>query len=575
MRPLLIPLLLLLLALTALNPVLSKSRNVPSANSGRSGSSRRAPNHGRSSSGSSSSSSSRKQPSKPQYNEDFGSDYSSEDDDGFYEPPPPKRGSRSKTPARTANNRPGRPPQRRPPPRPSATSQIGPYIGKAAASGTAFLTTAAARARASLPPAATIAAHASVLSNTIVDGTGKYFREVKGMMSSELEQVLLKATRPSDGPVKAKHAERLVGVTYQISGEYDLYDPILRKLWSKMCEADWRTNIKALYVLHRFAADGSPAHKDSLKARMRELRRTRDPKRKDKFFNVRQLMEGGKQGEKDGRDVEFKQFMGRYASYVLLRTQCFGGQFTEISGPAGGARGGRGNGRTQKKGKEALAATSTSLRAEHLEAVKMLLKSGCACRAMEGELCDNTAVCLERVGMDLNALAAAVAGALSRALKGGTEVDGELLRKWCEFYKLELMPQVKEFVKESGRKLDQYGLFIGSSRGQGVSEELLTKGLSGGNGGGSVTGSATGSSSKAAAAVSDEKEDDTAETEGGEKQEEEERKSEEEEEHKSEEEEEKEGGGSDKSAEECEEVAEEEDQKGEYDEEDYEYYDEE
>jgi hypothetical protein len=93
------------------------------------------------------------------------------------------------------------------------------------------------------------------------------YREVKGLTSSELEQVMLKATRPDDTAVKGKHAERLVGVTYQISAKYDIYDAVLRKLWAKMTERDWRTNIKALYILHRFSADGSPEHAAALKVR--------------------------------------------------------------------------------------------------------------------------------------------------------------------------------------------------------------------------------------------------------------------------------------------------------------------
>ena len=59
--------------------------------------------------------------------------------------------------------------------------------------------------------------------------------------------------------------ERLVGVTYQISSRYDIYDAVLRKLWSKMAEKDWRTTIKALYILHRFSADGAPEHAPALK----------------------------------------------------------------------------------------------------------------------------------------------------------------------------------------------------------------------------------------------------------------------------------------------------------------------
>jgi len=93
------------------------------------------------------------------------------------------------------------------------------------------------------------------------------YREVKGLTSSELEQVMLKATRPDDTAVKGKHVERLVGVTYQISARYDIYDAVLRKLWAKMAEKDWRTTIKALYILHRFSADGAPEHAQSLKVR--------------------------------------------------------------------------------------------------------------------------------------------------------------------------------------------------------------------------------------------------------------------------------------------------------------------
>ena len=103
---------------------------------------------------------------------------------------------------------------------------------------------------------------------------------------------MLKATRPDDTPVKGKHVERLVGVTYQISARYDIYDAVLRKLWGKMAEKDWRTTIKALYILHRYSADGAPEHAQALKARLRELRRTKDPKRKDKYFNSKQLLAG-------------------------------------------------------------------------------------------------------------------------------------------------------------------------------------------------------------------------------------------------------------------------------------------
>ena len=111
----------------------------------------------------------------------------------------------------------------------------------------------------------------SVARETTSGLSANLYREVKGLTSSELEQVMLKATRPDDAPVKGKHAERLVGVTYQISGRYDIYDAVLRKLWAKMCEKDWRTTIKALYILHRFSADGSPEHAPALKVSCEQI----------------------------------------------------------------------------------------------------------------------------------------------------------------------------------------------------------------------------------------------------------------------------------------------------------------
>ena len=117
------------------------------------------------------------------------------------------------------------------------------------------------------------------------------YREVKGLTSSELEQVMLKSTRPDDTPVKSKHVERLVGVTYQISGKYDIYDAVLRKLWNKMAEKDLRTKMKSVYVLHRFGVDGGPEHQEALKQRLRALRKTKDPKRSgSRYFDSKVLM---------------------------------------------------------------------------------------------------------------------------------------------------------------------------------------------------------------------------------------------------------------------------------------------
>jgi hypothetical protein len=312
------------------------------------------------------------------------------------------------------------------------------------------------------------AAAASIKSarETTSSLSSNIYRDLKGVASSELEQVMLKATKPDDTPAKGKHVERLVGVTYQISARYDIYDAVLRKLWGKMAEKDWRTTMKALYILHRFSADGAPDHAAALKARLRELRRTVDPKRKDKYFNSKQLLAGDAKPE----NIKFRAFMSRYAHYVLLRAQCFSGMFDEISFEP----------KPDKKKKPPKPITSTALRTEHLEAASTLLKAGLACQLKDGEECENTAIAAERVASDLIGLTSSVAIALNRVLKdvdlkGG---DPALVKKWCEFYSESLLPQTKSMVKKTSGKLDAYGLFLPSRMGTSVSRELLSKGLS-------------------------------------------------------------------------------------------------
>ena len=213
-------------------------------------------------------------------------DYDDEEDD--YGPPsrrssPPSsrgRGGGSRKPPSSSRNRKGgsssrrprydddyrRPPSRgRGPPGRGGRRDVVPYSRQQPSTFSRGLDAL----RSSIPDPSSVreAAVASVNAAraTTSNLSANLYREVKGLTSSELEQVMLKATRPDDTAVKGKHVERLVGVTYQISSRYDIYDAVLRKLWSKMAEKDWRTTIKALYILHRFSADGAPEHSPALK----------------------------------------------------------------------------------------------------------------------------------------------------------------------------------------------------------------------------------------------------------------------------------------------------------------------
>jgi hypothetical protein len=165
--------------------------------------------------------------------------------------------------------------------------------------------------------------------------------------------------------------------------------------------------------------------------------------------------------------MKFRAFMSRYAHYVLLRAQCFGGVFDEISTEP----------KASKKSPKPI--TATALRTEHLEAAQMVLKAGSACTLKDGEDCENTAIAVERVAGDLMGLSTAVAVALNRVLKADdwNGADVTLIKKWCEFYSEALLPQTRSMVKKTSPKLDAYGLFLPSRMGTTVSQELLQKGL--------------------------------------------------------------------------------------------------
>lgn len=178
----------------------------------------------------------------------------------------------------------------------------------------------------------------------------------------------------------------------------------------------------------------------------------------------------------------FREFLGRYAHYVLLRAQCFGGMFSEIGVEPSEKRGPSSKSRRPQPKK---IITSTCLKSEHLEASQMLLKAGLACALKEDEECENVAIALERVAADLIGLTTAVAKALNNALRSddydSDEMDRDLVKKWCEFYSEELLPQTKKMVKSTAPILDAYGLFLPSRMGASVSPDLLQKGLQGGD----------------------------------------------------------------------------------------------
>ncbi|CAN0064036.1 unnamed protein product, partial [Ectocarpus sp. 12 AP-2014] len=156
------------------------------------------------------------------------------------------------------------------------------------------------------------------------------YREAKSLMSSEMEGVVLKATRPDDLPVKPKHLEALMRPTVEMPKEFNVYLPVVRKLWSKMADKEWRVSAKALYILHRFAADGSIEHASNLKESVAVLRTHHDSRRKVNYFDMDTICDV-KAPSWSGEDVApMAEFLQGYADFVLRRTTQFGPGFAEL-----------------------------------------------------------------------------------------------------------------------------------------------------------------------------------------------------------------------------------------------------
>ena len=156
-----------------------------------------------------------------------------------------------------------------------------------------------------------------------------FLREVKGTHSSEFECALIKGTRPDNHPAKQKHVDRLVetAATFPIAMKArttpstDYYQMMLHKLWSCMAEKDWRTVVKAAYVLHRLGVALDPVeHKEFLR-RYQLLKKAIHKRSKQKYFSSAILTLCKPE------DASFLSFVASYSSFVFARFLLFSGRF--------------------------------------------------------------------------------------------------------------------------------------------------------------------------------------------------------------------------------------------------------
>ena len=91
-------------------------------------------------------------------------------------------------------------------------------------------------------------------------GAKDFSRKAKAMRSSAFE-AMLPATWPDDEPVPTKVLNEIIKHSIpafkygKSSADDDPYHTTLHKLWTKMCEKDWRTVTKSVFILHCISRD--------------------------------------------------------------------------------------------------------------------------------------------------------------------------------------------------------------------------------------------------------------------------------------------------------------------------------
>lgn len=152
------------------------------------------------------------------------------------------------------------------------------------------------------------------------------------MKSSAFEGILLKATWPGNEAVPPELLSEIIKYSIpaykyaKADSDDDPYYMTMHKLWTKMCEKDWRTVTKSLFILHCISRDSSTEDCGRFAEAIKDMAKIRNPKKPDhKYFDVRRLV-----SELDDHSVPYEPFVTTYGSYVIYRSKHFSSKFEEL-----------------------------------------------------------------------------------------------------------------------------------------------------------------------------------------------------------------------------------------------------
>eukprot|EP00903_Cladosiphon_okamuranus_P009126 g8719.t1 len=277
----------------------------------------------------------------------------------------------------------------------------------------------------------------------------KLKREVKLAVSGSWESALLKVTWPDDLPPDEALLLSMVDAVQTFKKDRDVtknsaeHRVLLRKLWAKMSEPDWRTVSKAVYLFHSILKDLSVEHHGILKIFLGKMSREWDKKTGCRYFDLDVLCAVNEEGE------TFRSFVDRYGTYVFKRAEGFNARFQELDSMQ------------DDEGWES--AVTTLARAQ--KAIDL----GMACQPEPEEETELTVLCLEHTATDIHQLWWRFHSALAWVLEeadDGDLFDGvdsavveECLDEFKNFY-TSRYDEVVTFLLDAEELLGIYGLDV-------------------------------------------------------------------------------------------------------------------
>ena len=291
-------------------------------------------------------------------------------------------------------------------------------------------------------------------------------RMAKGVVSSNYEKLLLDATAPDDEPVSQKHVGQLIGAitSFRRHGDFDSdrnpYRVTLRKIWNKIVERDYRTKVKALYLLHRIVRDSSPRDGYVFQTQLRRMRAEINPKAPPlHYFNLQQVCALNANGE------IFEEFVENYGRFLFRRAYHFTSRAEEMKGLSVDA-----DSHKVLSVQEALGLMSTA---------STILESGMKCELDEDTECVLLCSAMEVVLTDLKDIWKYYQQGIERLIGqddapsfGMKKVnEKELIRTLEGFIPLKM--KITKYLKRNAKLLAQYRIRIPLDLGNKVDEELL------------------------------------------------------------------------------------------------------